>query len=87
MYRSASFVFERSVRSLNSDVVQSGRSLQTFLRGVLPPFSGLNNEPSKEQAGRKQQVYPEDGGIMFLRNMGRILSVCKASHLRRRSSP
>jgi hypothetical protein len=77
----------RILPPVDSDVVQSSRSFRTFLRDVLPPFSGLNSEISKEQAGRKQQVHPEDEVIMFLRSMGRISPVCKASHLRRRSTP
>jgi hypothetical protein len=58
-------------------------SQQTFRRDISPPSSGITSKPSKKQASRRQQSElllagfllhllfdPEDGGDVFLRNIG-----------------
>jgi hypothetical protein len=48
------------------DAMQSGRSLSTFQRQVLPPFSGHRSKPSKLAADMLASLlYPEDGGSIF----------------------
>jgi hypothetical protein len=52
------------------DITLSVESQQTFLRNMLPPSSESENKPGKKPARRRWQADPEDGGDMFLRNVG-----------------
>jgi hypothetical protein len=75
---------------LECDAIQSGRSLQTFPRNLLPPSSEYKSKPS---VGIPPSPYiritffmlgllfhPEDEDSRFLRNAPNDLQDCMASH-------
>jgi hypothetical protein len=79
--------------------VYSGRSLPTFRKNVLRPFSGSKSKLIKHRSRQINPAFrtcmfltgysfgllfaPEDGSSMFFRKVGKLLSDFKASHPRR----
>jgi hypothetical protein len=66
----------------------------TFRRNALPSSSGSENKPRKQTARRICVIFllhlfldPEDGGSMFLGNVGEHLQNYMASYSRKELSP